>query len=220
MAMRSEAARDLPASSAVSDLRVFDFPDTVTIRAQEKRQLALLTAAAVKVQKRYRLDGNNSYFGSLRRGVQRGSPIVRYRFENKADAGLGRALPRGTIRLYVPSQGGDLLRGEDNIRYTPVGEKVMLTVGLAADITSERRQTDFRRDGLPKNVVETAHRITLRNAKDEAVTVDVVENTPGDWRMLEESQPHSKRSAAQAEWKITVPAGGEADLTYRVRTRF
>ena len=105
-------------------------------------------------------------------------------------------------------------------RSTPVGEKVTLTVGLAADITSERRQTDFRRDGLPKNVVETAHRITLRNAKDEAMTVDVVENIPGDWRMLEESQPHTKRSAAQAEWKITVPAGGEANLTYRVRTRF
>ena len=93
-------------------------------------------------------------------------------------------------------------------------------MGLAADITSERRQTDFRRDGLPKNVVETAHRIVLRNAKDEPVTVDVVEQIPGDWRMLEESQPHRKRSAAQADWKITVPAGGQAELTYRVRTRF
>ena len=69
-------------------------------------------------------------------------------------------------------------------------------------------------------MVETAHRITLRKAKDEAVTVDVVENIPGDWRMLEESQPHSKRSAGQAEWNVTVPAGDEAELTYRVRTRF
>ncbi|MDD9918872.1 MAG: DUF4139 domain-containing protein [Rhodospirillaceae bacterium] len=220
MAMRADASRELPASTAVSDLRVFDFPDTVTIRAKEKRQLALLTAAAVKVQKQYRLDGNNSGFNRLQRGVQRSSPTVRYRLENKADAGLGRALPSGTVRLYVPSAGGDLLRGESNIRYTPVGEKATLTVGSAADITSERRQTDFRRDGLPKNVVETAHRITLRNAKDEAVTVDVVENIPGDWRMLEESQPHSKRSAGQAEWNVTVPAGGETELTYRVRTRF
>ena len=212
MAMRADASRELPAGTAVSDLRVFDFPETVTIRAQEKRQLALLTAAAVKVQKQYRLDGNNSGFNRLQREVQRSSPIVSYRLENKADTGLGRALPSGTVRLYVPSAGGDLLRGESNIRYTPIGEKATLTVGSAADITSERRQTDFRRAGLPKNVVETAHRITLRNAKDEAVTVDVVENISGDWRMLEESQPHSKRSAGQAEW--------EAELTYRVRTRF
>lgn len=206
-AMRAEQSRvtDLPASSAVSDLRVFDFPETVTIRAKEKRQLALLTASAVKVEKQYRLDGNNSHYGSLRRGIQRRSPTVRYRLENKADAGLGRALPSGTVRLYVPSKGGDLLRGEDNIRYTPVGEKLTLTMGLAADITSERRQTDFRRNGLPKNVVETAHRIVLRNAKDEAVTVDLVEHIPGDWHMLEESQPHRKRSAAQAEWQIPSP---------------
>ncbi len=220
--MRAEASRaaDLPASSAMSDLRVFDFPEAVTIRAKEKRQLALLTASAVKVKKQYRLGGTNSHFGSLRRGIQRTNPTVRYRIENKADNGLGRALPSGTVRLYLPSEGGDLLRGEDRIRYTPVGEKLTLTMGLAADITSERRQTDFRRDGLPKNVVETAHRIVLRNAKDEPVTVDVVEQIPGDWRMLEESQPHRKRSAAQADWKITVPAGGQAELTYRVRTRF
>ena len=69
-------------------------------------------------------------------------------------------------------------------------------------------------------MVETAHRITLRNAKAEAVTVDVVENIPGDWRMLEESQPHSKRSTGQAVWNVTVPAGGEAELTYRVRALF
>lgn len=219
MALQSRAA-DLPASSAVSDLRVFDFPDPVTIRAKEKRQLALLSAAAVKVQKQYRLDGNNSYFGRLRRDVERSSPTVRYRFENKVDSGLGRALPSGTVRLYVPSKGGDLLRGEDRVRYTPVGEKVTLTMGQAADITSERRQTDFRRDGLPKNVAETAHKIVLRNAKNEAVTVNVIENIPGDWRMLEESQPHQKRSAAQAEWQVVVPAGGTAELSYRVRTRF
>ena len=52
----------------MSDLRVFEFPDTVTIRAKEKRQLALLTAAAVKVQKQYRLDDNNSGFNRLQRG--------------------------------------------------------------------------------------------------------------------------------------------------------
>lgn len=220
LAMQSARAEDLPVSTAVSDLRVFDFPETVSIRAKEKRQLALLTAQAVKVAKQYRLDGSNAYYGSLRRGVERNSPTVRYRLENKAGDGLGRALPSGTVRFYVPSKGGDLLRGEDNIRYTPVGEKITLTMGLAADITSERKQTDFRRDGLPKNVVETAHSIVLRNAKDEAVTVDIVENIPGDWRMLEESQPHDKRSATQAQWKIAVPAGGEATLTYRVRIRF
>ena len=220
MMAEARVAADRPAGTSVSDLRVFDFPEPVTIRAKENRQLALLSAAAVKVQKEYRLDGNTSYFRSIRRGLQRTSPVVRYRFENTAASGLGRALPSGTVLLYVPTKGGEILRGEDTIRYTQKGEKVTLIAGLAADITSERRQTDFRRDGLPKNVVETAHKIALRNAKEEAVTVTVVEHIPGDWRMLSESQPHRKRSSAEALWNIQVPAGGKAELTYRVRTRF
>ena len=219
MRAMTEAA-DAPVGAPISDLQLFDFPAPVSIRANEKRQLALLSAPSVKVVKEYRLVGSNAYFGGLRRDVARTSPEVRYLLENTAAAGLGRPLPGGVVRLYVPTNGGELLRGEDSIRHTPNGESVTLTAGLAADITSERRQTAFKRDGLPRNVVETAHAIVLRNAKPEPVTVSVLERFPGDWRILSESAPHEKRSSAEAVWRIPVPAGGTAELTYRLRIRF
>jgi hypothetical protein len=47
-----------------------------------------------------------------------------------------------------------------------------------------------------------------------------VERIPGDWRILSESQTHTKEAANEAVWRVVVPAGGETELTYRVRTRF
>jgi hypothetical protein len=216
----AEKARGLPAESAVSDLRVFDFAERITIGGVESRQLALLSATPVKIEKAYILSAHASHFRSIRRGILRTNPAVRYRFKNTKAAGLGRSLPAGTVRLYAPTEGGDIFRGEDRIRHTPKGEMITVTAGLATDITSERKQTEFRRNGLPKNVFESAHSITLRNAKAEAVTVIVIERIPGDWSMLSESQVHTKRSANEALWRVTVPSGGEAALTYRVRTQF
>lgn len=220
LARASAEADSGPVETAVSDLRVFDFEEAVTIGDQQTRQLALLSETTVKVAKEYRLEGNSSYFGNARRDTERTSPVVRFRIENKKVNGLGRSLPGGTMRLYASSKGGALLRGEDAIRHTPVGESATITAGRANDITSERRQTDFRREGLKRNAAESAHSITLRNAKKEAVTVSVVERIPGDWRILSESQTHTKRASNEAIWRVVVPAGGEAELTYRVRTQF
>ena len=60
----------------------------------------------------------------------------------------------------------------------------------------------------------------MRNAKTTDVSVKVIERIPGDWTMLSESQPHSKESAGEVSWDVTIPAGGKAELTYRVRVKF
>ena len=69
-------------------------------------------------------------------------------------------------------------------------------------------------------MVETAYRIDLRNARDEAVTVRVQEPLPGDWEMVQESRAHTRESARVAAWNVAVPAGGAAMLEYTVRVRW
>lgn len=223
-AMRAKTAMaeaaPMPRETSVTDLRVYDFADKVDIGAGEKRQLALFPAASVAVAKEYRLEGDSSRFARPWRDMARSYPAVRYKFANTAAAGLGRHLPSGTVRLYAPSDGGPVYRGEDSIQHTPVGESIILTAGLATDITGERKQTEFERDGLSKNVTESAHQIVLHNGKKEPVEVVVVEHIPGDWKMLAESQAHTKPVSDQAVWTVRVPAEGKAELTYRVRVRF
>ena len=214
------AVADAPAQSVVSDLHVFDFNRTISVGGDETRQLSLLPATTVPVEKEYRLIGNGSQYGQQLSGEVKDNPSIRFRFTNAAADGLGRGLPAGTMRFYANDSGGPILLGEDAVSYTAPEEKLSVTVGEAVDIISERRQTDFRRDGLPRGASETAHAITLRNAKDTDVTVSVIERIPGDWTMLSESQPHRKESAGEVSWDISIPAGGKAELTYQVRVKF
>jgi hypothetical protein len=56
--------------------------------------------------------------------------------------------------------------------------------------------------------------VTLLNAKTVTQEVLVVEPIPGDWQILDENLPHWKSSASTASWRVHVPAGGRATLTY------
>ena len=59
----------------------------------------------------------------------------------------------------------------------------------------------------------------LKNAKTEPVTVPLLEPMPGDWEMLQNSQPFTKADARTATFKVDVPAEGSTTLTYRVRVK-
>ena len=120
------------------------------------------------------------------------------------------------MRVYKRDASGQAqFVGEDRIDHTPKGEKVRLNVGSAFDVTAERKQTEYTR--LGDRMFESAHEITLKNARAEPVTVTVSETLPGDWQMLQESAKHTKVTSSQAEWHVAVPAGGSAKLTYKVR---
>lgn len=198
---------------------LYSLEEPVTLPAGAVVQPALLTARGVPVQTEYRLE-NGNVFVHGRQAEEQVVPVeTRLTFDNTADNALGKPLPAGSVRVLRPDSSGMLrLIGEDQVDHMAEGREVSLTLGQAFDVTAERVQTDFER--LSDQVTSSAHRITLRNARDEAVSVRVVETLPGDWKMVEESQPHEKASAARAAWTIEVPAKGEATLSYTVRTEF
>ena len=70
----------------------------------------------------------------------------------------------------------------------------------------------------PSRTQATAdYRVTLRNAGDSAVSVDVQEERAGEWSVLQSSVPAEKVSSTITRFRVKVPAKGEATLTYRVR---
>ena len=138
--------------------------------------------------------------------------------------GVELPMPKGVVRVYKKDSSGNAqFIGEDRIDHTPKNEKVRLKLGDAFDVTADKKQTDFRRRDVPNPwsySFESAYEIVLKNAKKEAVTVVVREPVPGDWQMLEQSHPHEKVAAGTAEWKVKVPAEGNATLKYRVLVRY
>jgi hypothetical protein len=203
---------------AAGEYHLYTLNRRVSLRDHESKQISLLSAASVPVTKTYILQGNPNIF---RMALPQGAPApqavrVDLSFRNDAAAGLGKPLPAGVVRVYQPdSQGNLTLLGEDQIRHTPKDETARLDIGNAFDIVAERRQTDFRR--VSNRVYESAFEITLRNHKDQPVTVEVREPVNGSWEVLESSLPAKKLNAFTLEFDVPVPANGAAKLTYRVR---
>jgi hypothetical protein len=220
--MVMQAAR--PAAEGMREEALFEYhlyslPRPTTLKQNQTKQVQLLDAPRIGVDKEYVLRGGGGYFRVLWRVPDPREKIqVFLKFKNAQAAGLGLALPKGIVRVYKrDSAGSPQFVGEDRIDHTPKDEEVRLELGNAFDVTAERRQTDFSR--VADNVFESAYEVKLRNHKDVPVSVRVVEPVGGDWSMLQNSHPFKKLTAFEAEFQVPVAPGQEAALTYRVRVR-
>ena len=224
MMERSVAAAPPLSEEPLFEYHLYTLERPTTILDRQTKQVALLSAGSVPVDKEYLLEGVSFFYQARHRDPEQKQPVgVWLRFHNSESAGLGMPLPAGIVRVYKADSRGNLqFLGEDRIDHTPRDEEVRLKLGRAFDITATRIQTDYRKRnyGHPySSAEESGYRITLKNAKEEAVEVMVREPIPGDWKILEENLPHEKISAGQAQWKVQVPARGEAVLEYRVLIR-
>ncbi|MFZ1613755.1 MAG: hypothetical protein WAT51_06260, partial [Holophaga sp.] len=196
-----------------------------TLKENQTKQVALLTASSVPVRKEYLLRGDSYYYqgsyGDLGDKLKVG---VFVEFDNKTESRMGMPLPKGIVRVYKrDSEGRPQFVGEDSIDHTPKNELVRLKLGDAFDVTARRKQTDYKslgKQGAWRNVYEMAFEVELKNAKKEPVTVSVLEPIYGDWEIIQKSHNFTKEAAGTAKFKVEVPAEGSATLTYRVRVKW
>ncbi len=202
-----------------AEYHLYTLQRRTTIRENQTKQVSLLSGANVAVEKHYELRGNTGFYCNPIEAQRDQNADVFVTFQNREENGLGMPLPAGIMRLYQADQSGMLqFSGEDHIRHTPKNEEVRLKLGKAFDVVGDRTQDDYR--ALGPNSHESAFTITVRNQKDTAIKVDVVEPMLGDWTILEESTPHVKKDSRTAVFTLEAPADAEAKLTYRVRVNF
>lgn len=221
-----DEARPAPApksamrTEAVFDYHLYELERPTTIAENQQKQVALLTAGGVTVEKQYLLTSHGQYYRSRYTVPGTVKAEVWLHFANDKKSNLGIPLPRGIVRVYKrDSSGKAVFVGEDAINHTAEGERVRLKVGQAFDVSGIRTQTDFKGE-VSWRIYESAYKIELNNAKAEPVVVTISEAIPGDWTMLAESLRHAKATSNLVEWKVPVPAKGKAELTFRVRVKF
>jgi hypothetical protein len=128
-------------------------------------------------------------------------------------------LPGGTYRLYqADSAGRQQLIGESSAGHIAPGRDLQLTAGAAFDITAKRLQLTYttRRDSL-RTIATADYKVTISNAKDSAVTVEVLEERQGDWNVVSSSLPAERVSSTRVRFRVRVPARSDGVLVYRVR---
>jgi hypothetical protein len=128
-------------------------------------------------------------------------------------------LPKGKIRVYKEDTDGSMeFIGEDLIDHTPENENVRIFLGNAFDIVGERVQLSARR--ISDHSREESIKITLRNHKETAVDILVVEHFYGDWEFAGQSHPIKRKDAQTAEGVIKIPSKGETEIEFTVLYRY
>jgi hypothetical protein len=221
------AAADMATEQQVGEFHLYSLPGKSSLLPGLTTSVALFEPAQVKYEKSYVVHGAVPYWGFLpQQGEEIEPPVeVTYTLKRPRNTDFGdRPLPGGVSRLYeADSAGGLQLVGEARMDHTPPGKDLRLNAGNAFDITAKRIQTNYatRRDSTkargPHTVATADYRVTLKNAKDSAVTVEVREERYGEWTVVASSVPAEKISSTVTRFRIRVPAREEAVLTYRIR---
>jgi len=224
-AVAYDMAEESMSEENLFEYHLYSLNRPTTISSNQTKQVSLLTASQVPVNKEFLLQGNEYYYQSSYGDIGQKMKVGVYvEFKNKEKTGLGLPLPKGIVRVYKKDKTGNAqFIGEDNIDHTPKNEDVRLKLGDAFDITADKKQTNFEKRhafGKYSYAYESSYEIKIKNAKSEAVTVVVREPVPGDWKMLEHSHKFKKVAAGTAEWHINVPAEGSSTLEYTVLVRY
>ena len=214
---------------AVGETHVYQLPGRLTIEPGVPVATALFPRSSTAVTQDLIVPGVLPWRGWIGQSPEPNRVPVQvwYTLKRARNTPFGdRPLPAGTVQLYQADSSGRVqLIGEAANDHTAPGRDLRLQSGDAFDVTAERVQTDFTQEALPplrrglpnRQRVTAAYRVTVSNAKAESVTVDVREARYGVWKIVESSVPPEKLSSTEMRFRLVVPAGGDATLTYTVQ---
>ena len=219
-----------PEEQAVGETHVYLLPDRLSLEPGVPVATALFPRTSVPVTRELIVPGVLPWQGWLQQTPAEPNRVpvqVWYTLKRGRGVPFGdRPLPAGTVQLFQADSAGRLLLvGEATNNHTAPGRDLRVQSGDAFDVTAERVQTDYNQEQLPpaqrglppRRRVTAAYKVTITNVKSEPVTVDVRESRYGVWRIVESSAPPEKLSATEQRFRVTVPVGGEATLTYSVQ---
>jgi hypothetical protein len=218
-ASMADASRDFK-SEGFFEYHLYTLDGRTTIKDNQTKQLTLMAANGVVVQKQLIYYGAQDYYRTSYGMPMSNQKVGVYlELKNSQDQRLGVPLPKGKIRVYkADASGSQQLIGEDWIDHTPKDEKIKIKMGDAFDVVGERTQREWRK--IATNLYEVEWEIALRNHKKEDQTVTVIEPVPGDWQVLTSSHAWEKPEAHTLRFTIPVVKEGASKLVYRVRLRF
>ena len=224
------AAEQVPEEQAVGETHVYALPTRLALEPGVPVTTALFPRATTSVVQEFVVPGVLPWRGWIgQMGDEENTVPVQvwYTFKRSRGSAFGdRPLPGGTVQLYQADSSSRVqLIGEATIEHTPAGKDVRVQSGDAFDVTAERVQTDYNQEQIPpakrgmptRQRVTASYRVTVSNAKATAATVDVRESHFGSWRVTESSVPAEKLSSTETRFRLSVPAGGQAVLTYTVQ---
>jgi hypothetical protein len=192
---------------AFDEFHLYDLHRTVALKNGETKQVQFLEASNVSVQRRFELDGASEDTPT--------EVAVVEKIKNSEANHLGMPIPAGRLRVYRRDTDGQVqFVGESMIDHTPAEQEIKVVTGKAFDVTGKRRQTDAH---VASHASDQSYEIKLSNQKSQPAVVHVMEHMEREnWKITAKTSEFEKKDANTLDFPITVPAKGEATLTYSV----
>ncbi len=202
VAMRAQdivvTAARIARQEELGDLKLYRFPDRVTVAAKSQKQVAFLSRRGVAMRAVYVSDVFDD---------NADEPRLVLRAANTIAGGLGAPLPAGQVAIFQEAGGRPLLIGETRTDDKAVGEDVeyRLNAGPGVSVQVADRPDRRRADG---------HRLTVTNANSWPIAFEARFGTSDD-QHLRFKRP-VRRKNNRFIWAATVPANGTAMFDYAV----
>ncbi len=195
-----------------------------SINDGESKRMLFYQADNLNINKLFMFDAGKHPWEPNKQQTNVGIPVY-YELENNKKNHLGKhALWGGKMRIYQnDNHDGSIFLGEDKTSYTPVNQKMKLYVGDSRDIVVTQRKTHTKNKNIKRNrknqiilhdKIETMQLI-IENFKDKEATINIIEPMSGEWEIIKNSHPFTRKHHQQMEFTIKLPAKGRETLTYR-----
>jgi len=197
----------------LGDLKLYRVPERVTVSAKGLKQIAFL--------EKDRVEGDIAYTGGCSPGDDDGGDFrhagLLFRTENDERHGLGAALPMGGVTIFEPSEAGELLLAETNMRDHAEGQDVEIELGESPQVQfSCAREADF--DWNSGQHLWLPMRVTLTNANDRPVRIRLSLGASGQWNVRKVRGAYLKDGQRMVE--SDVPPNDSREFRWEVRSAY
>jgi len=183
----------------LGDLKLYRFPDRVTVAAKSQKQVAFLARQGVAMRAVYVSDVFDD---------DASAPRLILRARNTTTGGLGAPLPAGQVEVFQELGGRRLLIGSTRTDDKAVGEDIEYRLDAGPGVSVEIADRPARRHA-------DGHLLTVTNANPWPIEFEARLGTGGDEQHLRFRQPLRRRNGRYV-WATTVPANGLATFDYEM----
>ncbi|MDP2173622.1 MAG: DUF4139 domain-containing protein [Candidatus Cloacimonadaceae bacterium] len=194
-------------AKAFHDFHMYTLDQKVSFANNQTKQIALYPTQNVKAKAVYEYqlwsDGVKSII----------------RFKNTEENGIGKALPKGTIKVYKQDSDGNLeFIGEDRINHTSKNEEVTITTGKAFDLVASTMVKDQQTIG--RNVSERTIQVTLRNNSKDVKTIDVIHYLGSNAKIVSHDIKPEIDTNNKATFKVEIRPDTQVIFNFKERTEY
>ncbi len=142
------------------------------------------------------------------------------RFVNTEDQGLGKPLPKGSIKVYKADSDGNMeFIGEDSIAHTSVNEELNITTGRAFDLVASTQVRNQK--SVSNRVSEREIHVSLKNNSKEIKRINVVHQLSGNAKIVETQLRYAfDPQKNKVTYQVELAPNAESTFFFRERNEW